>query len=147
MSAKIPFNEDAFVDDHVSGGLTVRQLAARHGLSYSLAEKILRGRRRPELARRIDAACDAATGRLARRLTHLGATAVGALERAMAGEPSSVSIAAAREVLSRVLDKKPPTEPPGLDCRGRSHPFEGSLMDLSPSTKRLIAEELGGPLD
>jgi len=149
MSAKICFDEEAFVADHVSGGLTIRQLAERYGLSYSLVEKILRGQRRPAIARRIDEAFDRSTGRLARQLTHLGGDALGALDRAMKGKAMGAAVLAAREVLSRVLGDKPGAEPLPRrhPVRLESEMWKRTLADLSPSTKLLVLEELGGPLE
>ena len=144
MAAKrIPFDQEAFVLDYVSGRMTLGGLAAKHGISPSLASKIVCGRRRPELAVMIEEALDATRRLSDKQLLRLQAAALQTLEKALKGRPTALSVAAAREVLKRTLPDKPPPHapppppPPNL--------FEGRLLDLSPQTKRLVLKELGGP--
>jgi len=144
MAAKrIEFDQQAFVLDYVSGRMTLPRLAAKYGISTSLASKIVSGQRRPEVVEMIEEALESDRRQTQHELVRLQRAAMRTLGKAMTGEPTGVSIAAAREVLKRTMpqDPAPLSIPPAVRERR-----ERSLVDLSPETKRLVLEELDGPL-
>ena len=147
---RIAMDEESFVVDCAAGFLTYAQLGAKYGISRHLAGRIARGERRCELGERIAAAKAAAKTCAERELTRLAGKAVDALRVALAGPPSTLSVAAAREVLNRVLGRTQSAA--GLASTARAAaaapaepPRRRSLMDLSPETKELVVAELGGP--
>ena len=141
---RIAIDPVVFIADYIGGKFTVRQLAARHGISESLAGKIIRGERRPELAKLIDKAIEAYGLRIQRRLTALRELAVKRLERAVLHDEGSLGLAAAKEILNRTMPDKPAKEPRWPYQRPPGHSI---MMELSPETKRRVLKELGGPLD
>ena len=135
----------AFARDAAGGHMTQRELAERHGISRATVRRLLAGGRSGRVARLVaELRADLLkTARLQarRQLARLGGKAVGALEQAMDKPHTSVALGAAKEVLHRVLDE---TDDERLDRPAEETP---SLAGLSPQTRRLVLEELGGPQD
>jgi len=144
MAAKrIEFDQQAFVLDYVSGRITLPRLAAKYGISASLASKIVSGQRRPEVVAMIEEALESDRRQTQHQLVRLQRAALRMLDKAMTGKPTAISMAAVREVLKRTVPDEPaPLAIPPAVLESR----ERSLVDLSPETKRLVLEELGGPL-
>jgi transcriptional regulator with XRE-family HTH domain len=142
---RVKVDEVALAGDFVTGMYSQSELAAKYGLSRSAVEKIVSGRRRPDVQRMIETARQAAAGRAKERLAELLSPALGVLARAMEGEPSARAISAAKAVLDRTLGRPVPAGAAGAwatgvvqDCR-----HGPDLTDLSPETKRLVLRELG----
>jgi hypothetical protein len=142
---RVKVDEVALAGDFVTGMYTQSELAAKYGLSRSAVEKIVSGRRRPDVQRMIETARQAAAGRAKERLAELLSPALGVLARAMEGEPSGRAISAAKAVLDRTLGRPVPAGAAGAwatgvvqDCR-----HAPDLMGLTPETKRLVLQELG----
>ena len=146
---RISLDTDAFVSDYVSGKFTIGQLAERYGISRSLVEKILNGRRRPEVAKMIRQSLSAARRRTRSRLTFVQDKAVETLCRAMDGQNNAAAVAAARDVLTRSLPDAAADEPPADDTYPDEwpDPLGPSLTQLSPELKTKVLEELGGPME
>ena len=148
---RIAFDEEAFALDHVSGRYTAEDLADKYALSHSLVKKIIAGKRRPEVRRKIDGAFSVARGRALRRLAGLQDIAIGTLANAMERGTPSAAVAAAREVLRSILGGEKAraaalaaeAQPLCPACQG----LQRDLSQLSPETYDRVMEELLGPAD
>ena len=150
MAARpIEIDEAAFARDYVSGKFTVARLAARHGISKSLAEKMISGERRPEVSKRIDQAVAAARKHATRTLVSLQPAAIDALGKAMRGRSLAAAISAAKEVLSRTMTDKQPAQGRWAGHLAGSQPSyppdSPALVGLSEETRRRVLDELNGP--
>jgi len=105
---RIPFDQKQFARDYLSGQYEVASLAEKHGISESLAYKVITGERRPEVAEAIRRARDADTEQLRIVLDHLRCDALDMLRRAVGGGVSGAGIAAAKEILRRAMPAEPP---------------------------------------
>jgi len=140
MTAKSKLDFLKLAEDVVSGRFTYRQIGERHGIGQSYVCDIVHGRRCPRVAQLIAELDGRNRRRAARRLMRLTGKAIDTVSAAMNGKRPGAAVSAAREILHRALDRK-------KSAAEQARPPDGpSLVDLSPETKRLVLEELGGPL-
>jgi transposase-like protein len=141
---RIPFDHKKFARDYLSGQYDVASLAEKHGISESLAYKVITGERRPEVAEAIRRAREADTDQFRIVLDHLRCNAIDMLRRALGGGVTGAGIAAAKEILRRAMPAEPP-EP--LRRRPAQLPAEHvNLLDLLVNVLTELAErhpELG----
>ena len=149
---RVPFDEEAFAEDCASGRYSQGQLAEKYGISRSLVNKIVCGRRRPDVREMIDAARQAARQRTKCRLTALLEKAVATIERSLDRPLDSVTLAAAREVLDRALggsrrsrSLEPKPTAGTLARTGWAADTPSVLSELTPETRRRVMAELDGP--
>jgi len=141
---QIRLDEDAFVRDFVEGKLAPAELAARHGRSLAQINDILAGRNYVRVLPRIQAAMASRQQRTLRQLASLQDDAVTALEKAVRGQADTVSLSAAREILSRSLD----TAHSGAPKAARGSTARAASLQppkLAPEAKRRVLAELDGP--
>jgi hypothetical protein len=138
MAAKSKLDFLKFAEDVVSGRFTYQEIGERHGIGPSYVCDIVHGRRCPRVAKLIAELDEKNRRAAAQRLTRLTGKAVDTVSETMNGKRSGAALSAAKEVLHRSLDRRQPAGEPADDGL--------SLVDLSPETKRLVLEELGGPL-
>lgn len=138
-------DEGMFVQDFVEGKLAPAALAARHGRSLTQINDILAGRNYKRVLGRIEQAMANQRERTLRQLANLQDDAVTAMAKAVRGQADTVSLSAAREILSRSLD----TAQPGGDPKAakKTAPRQASVAParLAPKAKRRILAELDGP--
>ncbi len=136
---RVGLDEDMFVQDFVEGKLAPAALAARHHRSLKEINNILAGRNYKRVRGRIDSAMACRRDRTLRQLASLQDDAVTALEKAVRGQADTVSLSAAREILSRSLDVAQPSAPKA--ARAAS----SSPARLAPEAKRRVLAKLDGP--
>lgn len=133
-----------FVDDFVEGKLTLIQLADRHDRTPREIDDILAGRKHKRVRAGIEKAMAGRRDMTIRQLALLQDDAVAAMARAVRGQADTVSLSAAREILSRSLNA---SEPPALKA-GRSEssrPAPPRPAKLGPDQKRRVLAQLDGP--
>ena len=138
-------DEDLFVQDFIGGKFAPAALAARHGRTLAQINDILAGRRCKRVLSRIKHAIACRRQRTLRQLASLQDDAVKAMEKAVRGQADTVSLSAAREILSRSLD----TPQPGGDPKAAQKPA-ARLASAAPGRlgrreKRRILAEHDGP--
>ena len=109
------YDDDELVAAIASGATPHTQIAKAFGLSPTMVHLIAKGRRRPELRARIEAATAEFRDRAHRLLAHVSASAVARLGKLISDEDQvkpEVQLKAAVEVLGFALGKPFPAEPP-----------------------------------
>lgn len=134
-------DQECFVADVVERRLGPAEIAKRHGLSIERVHAILTGRKYRHVARRIELALACERQQVRWRLAALQVDAVGALEDAVRGKPSSASISAAKEILNLAMDgakaKAKLRRAPGRAT--------GRALSMTGEAKRRALAELNGP--
>lgn len=131
------FDEEAFLVDAVSGAYAQQELGRRHGISESLAGKIMRGQRRRALSDRIRYLRSSAAIGCQELLYRMATNATDLLNQALGLGPSRLGLMAVRIILDRMLGRvtryDPLRELTSLDC-DRITPAEAARYGLSRMT-------------
>jgi hypothetical protein len=144
-------DDEAMATDFVPGARTYAHLAMKYGLTLAAVAEIVSTWRPPALPWTLDEARATALGRAELRLMGLLETAVEVLAAGVAGGATPAAMAAAKQILDRVLG--PPRhgagrgcgqagrgELPGAACpQGRAYV---RLNELSPDTLQMIARDM-----
>ena len=132
-------DEGMFVQDFVEGKLAPAALAARHRRSLKEINDILAGRNYKRVLGCIEQAMANQRERTLRQLANLQDDAVTAMAKAVRGQADTVSLSAAREILSRSLDVAQPS------ARKTARAATSAPARLAPEAKRRVLAELDGP--
>jgi len=138
---RAPINVEAFVSDFVEGKLTPAQLATRHDRKPREIDDILAGRKHNRVRAGIEKAMASRRDMTVRQLALLQDDAVAAMAKAVRGQADTVSLSAAREILSRSLNASEPLAPKAVR---RTSPRQAPAK-LAPEQKRKVLAELDGP--
>jgi hypothetical protein len=140
-------NGVAFVWDVVAGVMSDDDIAAKHGLGKAEVGGLRKGEGRPHLARWIRQWKAECQRNPSLHLALMKRAAVETMAKAMAGEASNTSLAAAKEFLNHTLGSRwigqdgqapQPAARPGLELE---------LIGLPRRLKLRVLRALGGPLD
>lgn len=137
-------NVESFVNDFVEGRLTPAQLAARHERTPREIDDILAGRKHKRIRAGIEKAMAGRRDMTIRQLALLQDDAVAAMAKAVRGQADTVSLSAAREILSRSLNASDPPAPKA-GRRASPRPATAAPAKLAPDQKRRVLAELDGP--
>jgi hypothetical protein len=141
---KTEYDDDALVMAIARGDRSYGLIAADHGLSESTVARIARGRQRPELQQKIQAASAAMVDQVRRLGSLMAAEAMARLGRLVAEDSTAgeeTQRKAAVDILKFAMGDPGRTEINVNAERGCD------LAQLSDKTRQAILAELGGPTE
>jgi hypothetical protein len=148
MKAKTKrMNFVVLVWDVVAGVMTDKDVAAKHGLTKTVVEKLRKCEGRPCVVRWIKRWQIECQGNDAMRLSLMRRSALDTMAKAMGGEASSTSLSAAKEFLNHMLGNRWT----GQDADAAKASAEPRpVLDLTGLPRKLklqVLRALGGPTD